>query len=63
MQDMPNNEQIFRTDENETLTYIFITKEIVEKEIDRLKMFKTPEPDEIYPRVLKECKEQMRMRS
>ena len=29
----------------------------MEQEIDKLKKFKSPGPDEIYPRVLKECKE------
>ncbi|XP_063843266.1 uncharacterized protein LOC135090458 [Scylla paramamosain] len=55
MQKMPNSEHMFRTEEYEKLTDI--TKEIVEQEIDRLKKFKTPGPDEIYPRVLKEFKE------
>ncbi len=49
---MPNSEQMFRADENEKLTDISIAREIVEQEIDRLKKFKTPGPDEIYPRVL-----------
>ncbi len=54
---MPNSEQMFRADENEKLTDISITREIVEQEIDRLKKFKTPGPDGIYTRVLKECNE------
>ncbi len=57
---MPNSEQMFRADENEKLTDISIAREIVEQEIDRLKMFKTPGPDDIYPRVFKECKEVIR---
>ena len=29
----------------------------MEREIDKLKEFKSPGPDEVYPRVLKECKD------
>ena len=54
---MPGCEQVFRGEGGEKLIDIPITKEIVEQEIDRLKKFKSPGPDEIYPRVLKECKE------
>ena len=57
LQDMPESEQVFNGEENELLTDITITKEIVEQEIDKLKKFKSPGPDEIYPIVLKECKE------
>ena len=57
MQEMPVSEQMFRANDNEKLIDIFINKEIVEQEIDRLKKFKSPGPDEVYPRVLKECKE------
>ena len=27
------------------------------REIDQMKKFKSPGPDEVYPRVIKECKE------
>ncbi len=37
MQDLPNSDKIFRVEENEKLTDITITKEIVEQEIDKLK--------------------------
>ena len=57
VQDIPESEQVFNGEEAEMLTDITITKEIVEQEIDKLKKFKSPGPDEIYPRVLKECKE------
>ena len=57
LQDIPVSEQMFRAEENEKLKDITITKEQVEKEIDRLKKFKSPGPDEMYPRVLKECKD------
>ena len=56
-QEMPDCEELFRAGDDQKLIDIAVTKEIVEKEIDRLKKFKSPGPDEIYPLVLKECKE------
>ena len=47
MQNMPNSEQVFRAEENETLTDIPITKEMVEQEINTLKRFKPPDSDEV----------------
>ena len=54
---VPQSEQMYKGDEAGRLTDVDLTKEIVMKEIDRLKKFKTPGLDEIYPRILKECKE------
>lgn len=42
-----------RPEEDEKLVGNSITKDIMEQEIDRLKEFKSPLPNEIYPRVLK----------
>ena len=53
---MAECEQIFREGDAERLTDIGIKRKTVIKEIDRLKKFKSPEPDKMYPRVLKECK-------
>ena len=50
-------EQIFRGIENNKLTDIGISKEIVCKEIGRLKKNKSPGPDDIFPRIIKECRE------
>ena len=50
-------EQIFRGLENNKLTDIGISKEIVCKEIGRLKKNKSPGPDDIFPRIIKECRE------
>ena len=33
--------------------------EMVRKEIDKLKNTKSPGPDDIFPRILKECREQL----
>ena len=41
------------------LNNIEITRENVLKEINRLKSNKSPGPDNIYARVLKECKEEL----
>ena len=43
-------------DDNMSLTNITITKEEVIKQIDKLKICKSPGPDKIYPRLLKEIK-------
>ena len=52
-------DQIFRGQEDEALTNINISREMVGKEIDRLKKTKSPGPDDIFPRVIKECKEEL----
>ena len=55
----PEPEQVYRGQELHKLSDIFISKEIVSKEIDKLKKTKSPGPDDIFPRVLKECKEEL----
>ena len=52
-------EQIFRGQEADKLNDICIGREMVRKEIDKLKKTKSPGPDDIFPRILKECKEQL----
>ena len=52
-------EQTFTGEETDMLKDIVISKEIVIREIDRLKKTKSPGPDNIYPRILKECREQL----
>ena len=49
--------QIFRGQEVDKLTEIAISREVVSKEIDRLKT-KSPWPDDIFPRILRECREE-----
>ncbi len=43
-------------DEAGKLVDIILTKKIARKEIDKLNKFNTPGPDEIYRRILKQCK-------
>ncbi len=52
-------EHIIRGEEDEKLSDVGISREIVRKEIDRLKKTKSPGPDDIFPRTLKECKEEL----
>lgn len=52
----PEPEQVFKGQEVDKLIDILISKEIVSKEIDKLKKTKSPGPDNIFPRILKECK-------
>ena len=49
--------QIFRGEESEKLIDVEVTRELVVREIDKMKKFKSPAPDDVYPRVIKECKE------
>ena len=53
---IPVCEQIFSGEESEKLTDVEVTRGLVVREIDKMK-FKSPDPDEVYPRVIKECKE------
>ena len=48
--------QIFRGQEVDKLSEIVISREVVSKGIDRLKKTKSPGPDDIFPRILKECR-------
>ena len=54
---MPDCEPHFSGVSSDRLTDISITQMIVKDEIDRLKRFKSPGPDEVYPRVLKESRD------
>ena len=47
---------IFLEDQNKFLSAILISEEDVTQAIDKLKVNKSPGPESIYPRVLKECK-------
>ena len=51
--------QIFRGQEVDKLSEIVISREVVSKEIDKLKKIKNPGPDDIFPRILKECREEL----
>ena len=57
--EIPEVELIFKGKEEEKLKNITIRKEDVLKKINKLKKTKSPGPDEIFPRVLKECREQI----
>ena len=54
---VPECELIFRGDDQDRLCDITINETIVKKEIDKLKSTKSPGPDELYPRIIKECKD------
>ena len=43
-------------DFHETLSYVEITENLVEKAIDRLKPSKSQGPDNLHPKLIKECK-------
>ena len=51
--------QIFRGQEVDKLSKIVISREVVSKKIDELKKTKSPWPDNILPRILKECREEL----
>ena len=54
---VPICEQIFSGKESEKLIDVEVTREFVVREIDNMKKFKSPGPDEVYPRVIEEYKE------
>ena len=54
---IPQATPAFKGREDEKLKDILISREIILKEIDKLKKFKSPGPDGIFPRVIKECKD------
>ena len=54
---LPNATQLFEGEDHEMLCDFNITKETVMKEIDKLKKTKSPGPDDIFPRVLKEARD------
>ena len=51
--------QIFRGQDVDKLSDIVIRKEVISREIDRLKKTKSSEPDDIFPRILMECREKL----
>lgn len=57
MQIVPDSEHIFRGNGIEKVAGIRLTNDIVMKEMERLKKFKSLGPDKIYPRILKGCQE------
>ena len=61
LNDIPQPTAQFNRPENEKLNNMVITRENVLNEINRLKPNKSPGPDNIYPKVLKECKEELRL--
>ncbi len=50
-------EEIFQGEDNEKLWDVIITRQVIQKEIVKFKINKSPGPYEIYPLDLKECKE------
>ena len=54
---VPVCEQIFRGEESDKLIDVEVIRELVVREIDKIKKFKSPGPDEVCPRVIKEYKE------
>ena len=50
--------QIFMSQEVDKLSDIVISREVVSREIDRLKKTKSPGSDDIFLRILKECREE-----
>ena len=54
---VPQVTQVFKGREDEKLKDVIIAREDILKEIDKLKKTKSPGPDEIFPRVIKECKD------
>ncbi len=53
LDEIPQGEQIYRGEEVEGLKDINVSREIVIRQINRLKATKCPGPDEIFPRVIK----------
>ena len=51
--------QIFRGQEADKLSDIIICREVISREIYRLKKTKFPGPDNIFPKILKECREEL----
>ena len=51
--------QIFRGQEVDKLSEIVMSREVVSKEIERLKRTKSPGRDDIFPKILRECREEL----
>ena len=56
---IPEVENIYRGSLDNILSTINISREDVIKELNKLKAHKSPGPDEVYARVLKECKNEL----
>ncbi len=54
---LPEGVQVYEGNDNDRLSDGTVTRQIVQEEIDKLKKNKSPGPDGLFPRVLKECKE------
>lgn len=54
---IPERVQVYEGEDNDKLRDVTITRQVVQDEIGRLKKNKSPGHDEIFTRVLKECKE------
>ncbi|MCP4269715.1 MAG: hypothetical protein GY777_29775 [Candidatus Brocadiaceae bacterium] len=59
LENIPAPEVIYRDSIENALDKVTISKVEIEKEIDRLKSQKAPGPDDIYARILKECKKEV----
>ena len=51
--------QTFKRQELDKLSEIAISREVDSKEMDRLQKTKSPGPDDIFPRILMECREEL----
>ena len=56
---IPVINQVFNGSDEDLLNTIQVSCDKVAKEIDRLKPNKSPGPDEVFARVLKQCKEEL----
>ena len=54
---VPVCEQKSREEESEKLIDVEVARELMVRKIDKMKKFKSPGPDEIYPRLIEVCKE------
>ncbi len=54
---IPERVQVHEGEENDKLRDVIITRQVVQDEISRLRKNKSPDPDEVFARVLKKCKE------
>ncbi len=54
---IPQRVQVYEGEENDKLRDVIITRQVVQDEISRFKKSKSRGPDEVFPRVLKECKD------
>lgn len=52
----PAGDQVFGGDENDKLRDAIMTRQVVPGKVNRSKKYKSLDPDEIFTRVLRECK-------